>query len=286
MTVTIPQPTLALQYKRVKQPVVVRASKLSNVPPARRRAEDDKSGTAAVTGVTDPTTPVMMNATLPDVDTVIKGEKTKIVFKYVDSEKIQILAMPLESAYLEANGKVTPIVYDMVLDFKANVVLVNGAKVFELQGVTSTQKVFTGTIPEVFSNVNVNRVYKKPKKGIVFPAVMKVLSFLSQLAYDVLIISLASFVVPIAKQYAGYVLMTHLPGVLFTNLASSIGFEALKNGFTGAAANAKVDQTMTTVASTFGTTPSDLMSKGVEFVTYIPTKGVEMISGVYAAVFN
>lgn len=284
MTTNLQVPTLALTYKRVKQPVVVRASELSNVPPARRRNFVRTSGTASVTGVVDPTTPVLMNATLPDIDTVIQGQRTKVVFKYVDSEKVQVLAMPLETAYQDANGKLTPIVYDMVLDFKSMAVIVNGVKVFDLEGVTHNQKVITGTRPEIYSNINMGTQSTKPRKGVVFPFVLKSLSFLFEVASFVIIYSCAAFVLTHIGKYAMIVISKKLTSHWFASIASNYSKQATSQGLSGIGKSANVQEYMTNFASTLGGNLSTVMSKGIEYVTYVPTKGMDVISGVYAAV--
>lgn len=278
-------PQLVVRYQRVRQPVVVRASPLSNVPPVRLGTpvnEARKRANAKVTGTPDPTTPVLINAILPDIDTEVDGKKTKIVFKYVDANTVEIMAINLEQAKKGKDGTLKPVVHNLKLDFKKMNVSVNGVKRFDLAGTTTDKHGFTGVSPVVYSQVD----NEKPKKGIRFAPITKSFNYLFELVSVVLLYVATTFVIEALIGFSSVIIVRTLGKSVFTGMLSSTTAFAVRNGMKTADAVKYASGHVATLATAMGSNLQSVLTKGIEYSAIVPIKSLIANSGAYAVVFS
>lgn len=276
---------MVVRYQRVRQPVVVRASPLSNVPAVRLGTpvhEARKRGTAVATGMPDPTTPVLINAILPDIDTVVEGKKAKIVFKKKDSHTVEFMAICLEEAKKGKDGSLKPLVFDMKVDFKVMKVFANGQEAFDLKAVMSDKQGVTGVGPTVYSQVDDN----KPKKGVRFSSVFKRLNFLFELVTIALLYIATTFVTEALTGVSYVIIQRTFSKSWFSGIISSATSFAINSGMKSTEALQYATNQVTGLATIMGSNINSALASGVQYSTVVPIKSLISLGGTYASVIQ
>ena len=213
---------------------------------------------------------------------MVDGKRTKVVFKYVDANTVEIMAINLEQAKKGKDGTLKPIVHNLTLDFKEMKVSVNGVKRFDLAATTTDKSGFTGVSPVVYSQVDNG----KPKKGIRFAPITKTFNYLFELVSVVLIYVATTFVIEALVGVSSVIIVKTLGNGVFTGMLSSATSFAVRNGMKSADAVKYATGHVAALATAMGSNLQSVLTKGIEYSAIVPIKSLIANSGAYAVVFS
>lgn len=184
-------PLVVYGYKQNVQTVPVNSRKWTSVETIKRNVVTEDVVTTSE--------PKIKTIVLPDMDATVDGKRVKLLFGNVDSDGFDVNIIPLESAIVDNNNKVVPIVYAARFDLKNKRIIVNGKHLCDLEPIVMGSNTIQPQQPLVFTTWG-----KQVINGLVVPAAYGGMRFILGSLVQSLVIAATYFPVAVASYGIGY----------------------------------------------------------------------------------